>query len=143
MIRGVDHLGVAVPDLADAADRWERLLGTEASPPEAVADQGVRVAFLAAGATHVELLEPTDPETPVGRFLARRGPGLHHICFAVDDLDEALAHLARSGARLIDRSPRRGAGGARIAFLHPSALGGVLVELRESRRGDPEGGEAP
>lgn len=131
MIRGVDHLGLAVTNLDEGLGFWRDLLGLEATHTETVAEQGVKTAFLTLGDTSLELLEPTGPETPVGRFLAQRGPGFHHICLLVEDLEASLQRLRDQGARLIDETPRDGARGSRIAFVHPSSCGGVLVELKE------------
>jgi methylmalonyl-CoA/ethylmalonyl-CoA epimerase len=135
MIRGVDHVGVAVRSLDAGLRVWRDRLGLRAGEVEVVAGQGVRTCFLPAGELRVELLEPTGPDTPVGRFLARRGPGLHHLCLRVDDLQAALAVLAAAGVRLVDAAPRRGADGSRVAFLHPEAGGGVLLELKEAGGG--------
>lgn len=123
----LDHVGIAVRSLAEAIPLYERLEGAPASPPEELPDQGVRAVFVG----RVELLEPTSPDTPVGRFLERRGPGLHHVAWRVPDLAAELVRLEAEGVRLVDRVPRRGARGHRVAFLHPSAAGGVLVELVE------------
>ena len=131
MIRKVDHLGIAVESLEAGLAIWRDRLGLEPSHEETVADQGVRTAFLPLGSIRLELLEPTGPDSPVGRFLSRRGPGFHHICFLVDDLDAALESLDQAGVRLVDREPRLGAEGCRVAFLHPSSTGGMLVELKE------------
>ncbi|MCI4340567.1 MAG: methylmalonyl-CoA epimerase [Thermoplasmata archaeon] len=127
----VDHLGIAVPRISEALAAWEPTLGAKADPPEEVPTQRVRVAFLSAGATHLEFLEPTDPESPVGRFLAERKGGLHHIAFRVPSVDAALSDAAARGARLIDRFGRAGARGRRVGFVHPSAFGGTLVEFVE------------
>jgi methylmalonyl-CoA/ethylmalonyl-CoA epimerase len=127
----IDHLGIAVQSLSESLPRWEKLLGGSASPPEEVATQKVRVAFLEAGPTHVELLEPTSPDSTVGRFLSSRGEGMHHVAFAVPSVNEQLADLARRGERVIDRVGRRGARGRVVGFAHPSAFGGVLVEFVE------------
>jgi methylmalonyl-CoA/ethylmalonyl-CoA epimerase len=134
MILGIDHLGVAVESLESALRFWQGSLGMTPEHAEAVAAQGVRTVLLPANGVRIELLEPTGPETPVGRFLARRGPGLHHVCLLVDDLDAALRELAASGLRLIDPVARAGVEGSRIAFLHPEAGAGVLVELKETVR---------
>jgi LAO/AO transport system kinase len=128
----LDHLGIAVPGLEDALRIWRDALGLRPTRTETVEEQGVRTMLLPAGECAVELLEPTGPETPVGRFLERRGPGLHHVCLSVPDLDAALERLRALGLRLVDPRPRRGAGGSRIAFLHPASTGGVLVELKEA-----------
>lgn len=127
----IDHLGVAVTNLSDGIARWSPLLGAPDGPPEEVPSQKVRVAFLRAGESHLELLEPTDPESSVGQFLARRGEGLHHIAFRVPSVDSALSDVARRGGRLVDRVGRPGARGRRVGFAHPSTFGGVLVEFVE------------
>ena len=128
----LDHVGIAVPDLEEACRLYVDVLGGTAQSRETVVEQGVEVAFVAVpGSARIELIAPLDDSSPVARFLARRGPGMHHVCFRVPDLDEALDEAVRAGVELIDRRPRRGAGGHRIAFLHPRALGGVLVELKE------------
>lgn len=134
MILGVDHIGVAVESLDTALRFWQGSLGLTPAHAEAVAAQGVRTVLLPANGVRIELLEPTGPDTPVGKFLARRGPGLHHVCLLVDDLDAALRFLTASGLRLIDALPRSGVEGSRIAFLHPAAGEGVLVELKETVR---------
>lgn len=127
----VDHVGIAVRRLAESVPRWEAALGAQASPPEEVAAQRVRVAFVASGETHLEFLEPTSAESAVGRFLAQRGEGMHHIAFEVPSVDAKLAELKARGARLIDERARPGARGRRVGFVHPSAFGGVLVEFVE------------
>lgn len=129
MIKGLDHVAIAVENLDDAVAQYRDLLGLAVESTEEVPEQGVRVAKLRAGAVTIELLEPLTPETPVGRFLASRGPGLHHLAYHCDDLDADLERLRQAGARLIDAEPRIGAGGLRIAFVHPAATGGVLTEL--------------
>lgn len=125
--RPLDHVGVATESLESSAALFELLGRGRCSPPEEISGQGVRVAFVGA----VELLEPTDPDGPVGRFLQRRGPGLHHIAYAVRDVAAALEDLKAQGVPVVDETPRTGAGGHRVAFLHPKASGGVLVELVE------------
>jgi len=127
----LDHVAVAVPSLANALPVFELILGTSGSGTVAVPEQGVNVAFLGSGPTRLELIEPTRPGTGVARFVEKHGTGLHHIAIRVADLDATLADLAARGLPLIDREPRRGAHGERIAFLHPRAAGGVLVELIE------------
>jgi methylmalonyl-CoA epimerase len=129
----VDHIGIAVHRLADSLPRWERLLGTAASAPEEVASQRVRVAFLDAESTHVELLEPMAPESAVGRFLAKRGEGMHHLAVEVPNVTERLADLIGRGERVIDRESRPGARGRAVGFAHPAAFDGVLVEFVEHR----------
>ena len=127
----VDHIGIATASIKDAAAFWSRALGAEIGEPEEVADQAVRVAMLPVGESRIELLEPTNDSSPVAKFLQRRGPGIHHVALRVPDIRVALDQLQASGARLIDAEPRRGADGCLIAFIHPSATGGVLVELVE------------
>ena len=127
----IDHLGIAVKDLDVALAAYEPLVGAAASRPEVVDGQGVRVAFLDVGGTHLELLEPTRPDSAVGRFLAARGEGMHHLAFLVPRVADALAAAATQGARLIDRVPRPGARGRRVGFVHPSSYNGVLVEFVE------------
>ncbi|HEY8449222.1 MAG TPA: methylmalonyl-CoA epimerase [Bacillota bacterium] len=128
VLERIDHIGIAVDDLDAALVTWERL-GLIEAKIETIEDQGVRVAMLKVGDGKVELLAPLGPDTPVGRFLARKGPGLHHVAFRVDDIEAALVEARSRGLELIDETPRLGAGGARIAFLHPRAAGGTLVEL--------------
>ncbi len=128
----IDHLGIAVPRLDEALRLWTPILGGATAPPEEVPTQRVRVAFLEAGGSHVELLEPTDPASPVGRFLQERGGGLHHVAFRVPDVTAQLKALEREGYRLIDREARPGARGRRVGFVHPRSVGGVLVELVEA-----------
>ena len=125
----IAHIGVAVRALDEILPFYRDVLGM----PEVPLDDadGARIAGLASGESLVELLEPQAEESPIGKFLAKRGPGIHHICFAVDDLDGALERCRAAGVRLIDERPRIGAEGKRIAFLHPSSTGGVLVELSE------------
>lgn len=126
-----DHVAIAVPNLEEAVAQYERTLGVRVAHRETIAEQGVREALLPVGDAFVQLLEPLAPESPVGRFLAKRGPGLHHIGYRVASCADAIAKLKAAGARLIDETPRRGSRGTTIAFVHPSALGGVLVELVE------------
>ncbi len=127
----LDHVGIAVADLARATERWQRLLGGTPSAPEDVPSNGVRVSFLEAGATHLELLEPLGPESTIAKFLEKRGEGIHHLAFAVPSVDHTLAELAARGERVIDRIGRPGSRGRRVGFAHPTAFGGVLVEFVE------------
>jgi methylmalonyl-CoA/ethylmalonyl-CoA epimerase len=127
--RGIHHLGVAVVDLDEAMRTYERLFGAEIEHRATVGDQGVRAASLRVGAGRVELLEPLGEDTPVGRFLAKRGPGMHHVAYEVADLRATLEELAEAGADLIDESPRAGLFGLEVAFVHPDATGGVLAEF--------------
>jgi methylmalonyl-CoA/ethylmalonyl-CoA epimerase len=126
--RDLHHVGIAVADLEAAVDRWCSLLGARIEAREEVEAQGVRAVALLAGSGRVELLAPLAPDTPVGRFLERRGEGMHHVAFVVDDVVSELADLRAAGATLIDESPREGLYGP-VAFVHPETLGGVLVEL--------------
>lgn len=123
----LDHVAIAVPSIAEAAPLYERVTGARCSPVEELPAQGVRVAFVGA----VELLEPLGPDTTVARFLERSGPGLHHLAYRVHDLEAELARLDAEGVELVDRAPRAGARGHRVAFLHPRSTGKVLVELVE------------
>jgi methylmalonyl-CoA/ethylmalonyl-CoA epimerase len=125
----IDHLGIAVNAVRDAQKFWTDVLGLPMEDVETVEEQKTTTAFFPVGESEVELLESTTPEGPVAKFIENKGPGIQHIAFSVDDIDEALMELKVKGIRLIDEQPRIGAGGARIAFLHPKATGGVLVEL--------------
>ena len=125
----VAHVGIAVPSIATALPFYRDVLGLVPGTPETA--DGATIVSLPAGDVRVELLEPLDSDSPVARFLARRGPGIHHICYRVPDLDRALAQCRAAGYRLIDDTPRQGAGGRRIAFLHPQATAGILLELTE------------
>ena len=131
----IQHLGVAVGSIDEALRFWRDALGLELKEVEVVEDQGVRVAMLPIGESRIELLEATGDETPVGRFVAKRGPGIHHLCVEVNDINAKLAELKAGGVRLIDQQPRIGAGGALVAFVHPSSTGGVLIELTQRGSG--------
>ena len=135
---GIDHIGIAVHRIEDALPFWRDQLGLELRGIEEVPGENVRVAFLRAGGTRIELLEPTSPDGPIARALATRGPGVHHLALRVEDLAGRLAALAAAGRPAIGGAPRPGAGGSRIAFLHPRTAGGVLVELIEPARGPGE-----
>ena len=128
MILGIDHVGLAVSDVEAASVTFSRLLGQEAAAVDQFGAQGVRLCFIPTMAPNLELLEPLATESAAGRFLARRGEGMHHVCFAVDDLEGELARLRDAGIALIDCVPRRGHGGL-VAFIHPRGAHGVLVEL--------------
>ena len=128
----IDHLGIAVQSIEESLAFYREAMGLELSGRETVEEQGVHVAMLPVGESRIELLEATGPDTPVARFLAKRGPGLHHVCYRVADIRSALARMKAAGVRLIDQEPRVGAGGHLVAFVHPSATGGVLVELAEA-----------
>ena len=131
VVRGLHHVAIVVPSLAEARRTYVDVLGLFPSPVEHVPDQKVNVLVCHAGAQRIELVEPAAADSPVSQFLAKRGPGLHHLAYRVDDLDTALSRLKGAGLRLIDEKPRRGAHGTRIAFVHPSAASGVLTELVE------------
>jgi methylmalonyl-CoA/ethylmalonyl-CoA epimerase len=130
MIRGVDHIGIAVESIETARRFWEAL-GLQIRDIEDLPHEGVRVAMIELGGTRIELIEPTGPESTVANFLAKRGPGIHHLCLASDQLDEDDARLADAGVERLRATPTVGAGGARVQFVHPRSAGGVLVELSE------------
>jgi methylmalonyl-CoA/ethylmalonyl-CoA epimerase len=132
----IDHIGVVVEDLDAAIELYEKSFEMELAHRETVEEQGVEAVLLDVGGGHVELLAPLGPETPVGKYLARKGPGLHHVAYAVDDIDSTLERLVAGGTELIDREARVGIRNSRIAFLHPRSTGGVLTEIVEP----PEGG---
>lgn len=134
----IEHIGIATPSLDDALKFWRDALGLEVVETEEVAEQRVRVAMLPVGEPRIELLEPTGADSPVAKFLEKRGPGIHHVAVRVDNINEALARLKGKGARLIDERPRVGAGGCLVAFIHPSSAGGVLLELVEHVGDAPE-----
>jgi len=125
----LDHIGLATNKVEDGLALWRDVLGLEVDATEEIVEQGVRVAMLAIGDTHVELLEPLSPESPVGRFLSKRGPGIHHIAVEVKDIRASLAEFKQRGARLIDETPRVGARGCLVAFIHPATTNGILLEL--------------
>jgi methylmalonyl-CoA epimerase len=129
MLGRIDHVGVAVEDVDDAVELYASGLGLQLEHREVVQAQGVDAALLGVGEGHVELLAPLGPDTPVGRYLARRGPGLHHVAYAVEDIEAALEALRSRGVQLIDERPRTGIRDSRVAFVHPAALGGVLTEI--------------
>ena len=129
LLTQIDHVGIAVEDLDSAVERYRRTLGIEPAHRERVESQGVEEVLLPVGTSFIQLLGALGPDTPVGRFLERRGPGVHHIGFRVDDVASALDQLKGEGLRLIDDTPRPGSRGTTIAFVHPKGMGGVLVEL--------------
>ena len=125
----IAHVGIAVPDLESALAFYRDVLGLQPHPPEVV--DGATIVALSFGDAEVELLAPVEPDSPIGRFLARRGPGIHHICYRVPDLDAALEACRKAGYRLVDEVPRKGAAGRRIAFVHPKVTAGILLELTD------------
>lgn len=131
MVKRVAHIAIAVPALDAAAKFYTDRLGLELTGRETVASQKVTVGFIPVGESNVELVQPEAPDAPIAGFLEKRGPGLHHICFEVDDIDSLCARLVAAGVRMIDSSPRPGAHGTRVAFIHPTATGGVLIELSQ------------
>jgi methylmalonyl-CoA/ethylmalonyl-CoA epimerase len=125
----IEHIGIAVKDLKSAIDFYEKVLGLTCYNIEEVTDQKVKTAFFIVGQTKIELLESTDPEGPIGKFIEKKGEGIHHIAFAVEKIEDLLAHAENCGVKLIDSKPRKGAEGLDIAFLHPKSTSGVLMEL--------------
>jgi methylmalonyl-CoA/ethylmalonyl-CoA epimerase len=132
MLKKINHIGIAVASLEEALPFYRASLGMSFQGIEVVAEQKVRVAMLQIGEAKIELLEPTDPESPIARFMEKNGPGIHHLAYEVDDIEQAIAKLEQEGARMIDRTPRNGAHGTRIAFIHPKSSAGVLTEICQS-----------
>lgn len=139
MYRKVEHIGIAVRSIESALKTYEAGLGLSVRHVEEVAQQKTRVAMLPVGESKLELLEGTSPDSPIARFIERRGEGLHHLCLEVEDIERALERMKKAGIRLIDEVPRKGAGGCLVAFIHPNATGGVLIELSQK----PAGSERP
>lgn len=129
MVKKVDHIGIAVKNLEEALKFYEDVLGLNLQGTEVVEEQKVKVAFLPIGDTEIELLESTEKDGPIAKFIEKKGEGIQHIAYRVDDIEKALEEMKEKGIRLIDEKPRYGAGGAKIAFLHPKSTNGVLVEL--------------
>ena len=129
MLKKINHIGIAVTSLEEALVFYRDNLGMVLQGVEEVSEQKVKVAMLQIGEAKIELLEPTDPDSPVAKYLEKNGPGIHHLAYEVDDIMQAIVRLEQEGARMIDRSPRNGAHGTRIAFVHPKSSGGVLTEL--------------
>ena len=127
--KGIHHLGVAVEDLDEAVDTYRRLFGAELEHRDTVTDQGVEAAAVRVGESRIELVSPLGEDTPVGKFLAKRGPGMHHVAYAVNDLRDELRNLAAQGVELIDEEPHQGLFGLEVAFVHPDSVHGVLAEL--------------
>ena len=125
----IEHIGIAVSSLEESIPYYEKVLGLECYSIEEVADQKVRTAFFRVGETKIELLESTDPEGPIGKFIEKKGPGVHHLAFAMENVGDSLQHAADQGVRLIDEVPRKGAEGLQIGFLHPKSTQGVLTEF--------------
>jgi methylmalonyl-CoA/ethylmalonyl-CoA epimerase len=125
----IEHIGIAVSNLDESIAYYEKVLGLECYAIEEVADQKVRTAFFKVGDTKIELLESTDPEGPIGKYIEKKGPGIHHLAFAVKNVEESLKHAEKEGVRLIDQHPRKGAEGLQIGFLHPKSTFGVLTEF--------------
>lgn len=136
MIKKISHIAIVVPDLDEALDFWVEVLGLPLTHIEHVPDQDVDVAFLPSGESEIELLKPVGQDSGVARFMNKRGPGMHHICFEVDDIEEMLDRMKRAGIPLINEEPAIGTGGKKIAFVHPKGTGGVLVELYEITPGE-------
>jgi methylmalonyl-CoA/ethylmalonyl-CoA epimerase len=132
----IEHIGIAVKNLEESISFYEEVLGMKCYGIEEVKDQKVKTAFFQVGQTKIELLESTDPEGPIGRFIEKKGEGIHHIAFAVKDIEGCLEHVASKGVRLVDEKPRRGAEGLDIAFLHPKSTHGVLTELCENKNAE-------
>ena len=135
MFGRIDHIGVAVDDLEEAVSLYSERLGMPVQHRETVEEQGVEAVLLGVGESHVELLSPLSPETAVGRFLERNGPGMHHVAYGTDDIESALQDARAAGLALIDEQPRTGIRGSRVAFVHPKSTGGVLTELVEPAEG--------
>ncbi len=135
MFGRIDHIGIAVEDLDAAVALYETTFGMALVHRETVTEQGVEAVLFDVGENHVELLRPLGPDTPVGKFLAKKGPGLHHVAYQVADIEQALARLGEAGMRMIDEIPRTGIRNSRVAFLHPAATGGVLTEIVQPAEG--------
>lgn len=142
-VLGIDHLGVAVRDLSEATTTYGGALGLNLNGNEDLPERGLSVQFVDAGESRIELIAPTRDDSEVSRFLAKHGEGLHHICLQVDDIEAALAGMKARGARLVDEAPKAGAGGSRVAFIHPRSTHGVLIELVEYPPGRRQQGADP
>jgi methylmalonyl-CoA epimerase len=133
MIEKIDHIGIAVKSIEKTSELFSNILGLKVAGEEIVEEQKVKVAFLPLGDSELELLESTSPEGPIARFIEKKGEGIQHIAFRVDNIEKALEKLKKEGVRLVDEKPRYGAGGAKIAFLHPKSTNGILIELCERK----------
>jgi len=142
MFTKIDHIGIAVKSLEVSVKTYTTLTGLKASPPEEVEEQKTRVSFLPVGESRLELLEAMDPDSPIAKYIGRRGEGIHHICFQVENLTAALQKLKAAGVRLVDETPRRGAGNCLVAFIHPSSANGVLLELTQKLQPASQGKES-
>ena len=129
MMKKIDHIGIAVNSLEESIPLYRDVMGMHLHAVEEVAEQKVKVAMFEVGDVHIELLEPTSPDSPIAKYLEKNGPGMHHICYEVEDVDASLGEMGAKGVRLIDQASRPGAGGKRVGFLHPKSTGSVLVEL--------------
>jgi len=134
MFKKIDHIGIAVPELQKALDFYQAALGLHLHEIEEVPEQKVRVAMFPVGETNLEFLEPTAPDSPIAKSIEKKGPGIHHIAILVEDIDRVLADLKAKGVRLVNETPVPGAGGKRIAFVHPASTGGILLELSQEPR---------
>ncbi len=134
MVKKIDHIGIAVKSIEESLKLYEETLGMELAGTEVVEEQKVRTAFLPIGDTEIELLESTEPDGPIGRYIEKRGEGVQHIAYKVDNVEEAIKEMMDKGIRMIDEKPRYGAGGAKIAFCHPKSTNGVLIELCEREK---------
>lgn len=134
MMKKIDHIGIAVSNLEDAIELYQGKMGLRCAGSEEVPDQMVRVAFFPAGESSLELLEPTSEDSPIAKFIAKKGQGIHHLALGVDDVEAAIASLKEKGVQMIDHTPRPGAHGARIAFIHPKSTPGILIELCERKQ---------
>lgn len=135
MLKKIHHIAVAVENIEEAAKFYQDGLGLALADVEVVSAQKTRVGFLKIGASNIELVQPAEPDAPLEKFLKTKGPGIHHICFEVDDIEAEIKHLVESGATMIDQKPRPGAHNTRVAFIHPKSTGGVLMELVELAKG--------
>ncbi len=133
MFTNISHIGIAVKNLTESVDNFKKLFNQDDVQFETVEDQKVKVAFLDVSGVHIELLEPTSSDSPISKFLEKRGEGIHHLSFEVDDIEKELSRLKQEGVRLIDEKPKVGAGGKLIAFIHPKSTNGVLIELSQKK----------
>jgi methylmalonyl-CoA epimerase len=133
MFKKISHIGIAVSNMDDAVRLYSETLGLKVAGIETVEDQKVKSAMIPIGESRIELMESTDPEGPIGKFIAKRGEGIHHISLEVDDIEKMLTKLSNAGIELIDKKPRSGAGGSKIAFVHPKSMRGVLLELTSKK----------